>query len=235
MSLTSLLSLQLLAHLLTDYILQPDKKAKEKNQLGFKSSYLKWHIAITFATSWLLSMQWQFVGASAAIAFSHWLIDGIKPRLANVQALMKYTYFIDQLLHVFTLSAFTFIHFKLLGGTNVFTDQQVVWFLLAFTACAKPANILIKELFALFDVSIKTNGGVAELPNAGKLIGLLERWLVLVFIASSHFDAIGFLIAAKSILRFKDTDTLRTEYVLIGTMLSFGIAVALGLILLDVN
>jgi hypothetical protein len=47
----------------------------------------------------------------------------------------------------------------------------------------------------------------------------------------NQFDAVGFLIAAKSILRFKDDNTLKTEYVLIGTMLSFGIAIACGLLI----
>ena len=41
----------------------------------------------------------------------------------------------------------------------------------------------------------------------------------------------GFLIAAKSILRFKDDNTVKTEYVLVGTMLSFGLAIALGIII----
>ena len=40
----------------------------------------------------------------------------------------------------------------------------------------------------------------------------------------------GFIIAAKSLLRFKETDTAKTEYVLVGTLLSFGIATLFGLI-----
>jgi ABC-type nitrate/sulfonate/bicarbonate transport system permease component len=39
------------------------------------------------------------------------------------------------------------------------------------------------------------------------------------------------LIAAKSLLRFQETDIKRTEYVLIGTLLSFGVAVLLGVII----
>lgn len=44
-----------------------------------------------------------------------------------------------------------------------------------------------------------------------------------------QFEAIGFIVAAKSLLRFKETDTAKTEYVLAGTFLSFGIAIACGL------
>jgi len=63
------------------------------------------------------------------------------------------------------------------------------------------------------------------------LIGIIERFLVLTFVILNQFEAVGFLIAAKSILRFKDDNTIKTEYVLIGTMLSFGIAIALGIII----
>jgi hypothetical protein len=45
---------------------------------------------------------------------------------------------------------------------------------------------------------------------------------------NNHYEAVGFIIAAKSILRFRDTDTAKTEYLLIGSLLSFLIAVALG-------
>ena len=45
------------------------------------------------------------------------------------------------------------------------------------------------------------------------------------------YEALGFLIAAKSLLRFQETDTKRTEYVLIGTLISFGVAVLLGVII----
>jgi hypothetical protein len=48
-------------------------------------------------------------------------------------------------------------------------------------------------------------------------------------IAVNQFAAVGFIIAAKSILRFRDTDIAKTEYLLIGSLLSFGIAILLGI------
>ena len=69
-----------------------------------------------------------------------------------------------------------------------------------------------------------------NIKNAGALIGNLERILTIVFVIIGQYEAIGFIIAAKSILRFKDTDTAKTEYVLAGTFLSFGIALLCGLL-----
>lgn len=67
-----------------------------------------------------------------------------------------------------------------------------------------------------------------NLPGAGMWIGIIERLLVLVFVLIGAIEAVGFLLAAKSGFRFGDlrdgTDRKRTEYVLVGTLLSFAIA-----------
>ena len=59
------------------------------------------------------------------------------------------------------------------------------------------------------------------------MIGITERILTLIILG--QYAAIGFIMAAKSILRFKESQTQKAEYVLIGTMLSFGIAIMLGI------
>jgi len=68
---------------------------------------------------------------------------------------------------------------------------------------------------------------------AGRKIGILERVLTLLLVIQNQYLAIGFLIAAKSLLRFKDTERAKTEYVLIGTLLSFGTAIVIGILLTD--
>lgn len=73
-----------------------------------------------------------------------------------------------------------------------------------------------------------------SLVSAGKYIGILERLFVFTFVVTGNWDAIGFLLAAKSVFRFGDLkeskDKKLTEYILVGTLLSFSIAVAVGLI-----
>ncbi len=74
------------------------------------------------------------------------------------------------------------------------------------------------------------------LPKAGAIIGNLERALAYLFILSGQPQNIGFLLAAKSVLRFSSAKEDRgvSEYVIIGTLLSFGwvIAVAAGVMAL---
>jgi hypothetical protein len=64
------------------------------------------------------------------------------------------------------------------------------------------------------------------LKDGGKYIGYLERALILLFMLMGEPSGVGFLIAAKSILRFgeiKDTSQRKmSEYIIIGTFLSFG-------------
>jgi len=234
MDLTQLLILQLIAHVLADFTFQPDAKARDKNQFGFKSKFLKWHILFTFVLSWILSFQFYFVFAALSIAIIHFIIDGFKMHFNNHKVLSKYTFFIDQTLHLLFIAVIVCAYNQLFGiklSVNILINSTYLAIFSAFLLSIKPANVLIREVFNLFEIKVNNQ---SDLPNAGKLIGILERWLVLAFIFLNQFEAVGFLIAAKSILRYKDDDTIKTEYVLIGTMLSFGIAIALGIIVKSV-
>lgn len=67
------------------------------------------------------------------------------------------------------------------------------------------------------------------LPDGGRLIGLLERGLIFVLIMVGQPAGIGFLIAAKSVLRFESAKGQHAgEYVIIGTLASFGWAMIAG-------
>jgi hypothetical protein len=70
------------------------------------------------------------------------------------------------------------------------------------------------------------------LRDGGRQIGMLERGLIYILILAGQPLGVGFLVAAKSILRFGTAtrDQRSAEYVIIGTLASFGwaIAVALG-------
>jgi len=66
------------------------------------------------------------------------------------------------------------------------------------------------------------------LLNAGQTIGHLERGLIFLLVLTGQPGGIGFLIAAKSVLRFGTVgdDRAISEYVIIGTLASFGWAIA---------
>lgn len=84
-------------------------------------------------------------------------------------------------------------------------------------------------------LSDRAGGAVARddegLTGGGKIIGWLERAIVIGLVFAGELGAIGFVIAAKSILRFGDVgprsdqasaDRHKVEYIIIGTFMSFG-------------
>lgn len=65
----------------------------------------------------------------------------------------------------------------------------------------------------------------------GQAIGMLERALLLTLVLLDQWGALGFVLAAKSIARFKDLDERdMSEYYLVGTLLSTALAVGTGLV-----
>jgi Protein of unknown function (DUF3307) len=79
-------------------------------------------------------------------------------------------------------------------------------------------------LMAPFAAQLPPEITAESLPGAGRIIGQLERGLIFAFIFFGRPEGVGLLMAAKSILRFgavKD-DRALSEYVIIGTLASFG-------------
>ncbi|WP_319477354.1 hypothetical protein [Marispirochaeta aestuarii] len=69
-------------------------------------------------------------------------------------------------------------------------------------------------------------------PARGRVIGYLERAIILVLMLSGNIAAIGFVLAAKGITRFRQLDDRDfAEYVLIGTLLSVGATMLAGVVL----
>ncbi|WP_026450140.1 DUF3307 domain-containing protein [Aequorivita capsosiphonis] len=231
MGIGEFLLLQFIAHLCLDYFFQTDKLAKQKNAIGFKSPFLYWHALTCFILSWLFSLQFGFFFGAVVITVTHFLMDGFKHYLNDSKLLGRYAYFIDQALHLVIMTVVVILFDKWHGinpSVEVSINFKYLLIITGYLVCLKPANIFIKEVFKSTEIQVSSDN---EMPNAGKVIGVLERILTLTFIIVSQYSAVGFLIAAKSILRYRNDETLKTEYVLIGTMLSFGIAVIAGIII----
>ena len=222
-----LVILQLVAHLVSDFYLQTEKSCKSKADNAFKSRHLYIHSAITFACAWLLSMSWGFWWAALMIAVLHFVIDGLKSVCKNVRG----AFFIDQLLHLAVIVAVVALYNNVCEITLPawLPEMKVLLWVWAFVFCLRPANFFIQNIFKEAQISFPNNGEEnPSLPNAGHVIGNVERMLTLVFVMLNQYEAIGFLLAAKSLLRFRETDIVKSEYVLVGTLLSFGFAILMG-------
>lgn len=143
-------------------------------------------------------------------------------------------FLLDQTLHFIIILALSFkgITSSAPSALAIVTQAlkpQHILLLCGYLLMLKPSSIFLSLLLKQWNVKIKNQ----SLPNAGKWIGYLERLLILTFVLSGNFEGVGFLLAAKSVFRFgnlnKANDIQVTEYVLIGTLTSFAIAIMTGI------
>jgi predicted neutral ceramidase superfamily lipid hydrolase len=215
----------LLAHLISDFWWQPSKWVKDKEQRKIRSKYLYLHILITGITALLFvgPAYWQVV---LLITIIHGAIDlaksYTKPSFLN--------FIIDQIAHLLVIIISWLIVFDkhqpgMQEVINFYQSSNFWIFAAAAFFLTLPSSIIIGQATKQWAVP-------AGLKNAGKYIGIIERVLICLLVYQGHYEAIGLLITGKSILRYNSSnEEVKTEYLLIGTLLSLFIAFAMGLAL----
>jgi len=85
----------------------------------------------------------------------------------------------------------------------------------------------VLKFFAISQVEQLEEG----LPGAGRMIGMLERGIILTFSFFGNFAAVSFVFLAKSMARFRQLENRQfAEYYLIGTLLSFFFALIIAIV-----
>jgi len=220
----------LLAHLIGDFLFQPDRWVTHKKKHKIKSKYLYWHLAIHL-TALLILLQFEYLFAIVVIILTHFSIDVMKIYLINKKN-SRLLFVIDQIAHLLVLLGVVYYYTPFKIDINAIYTQENLLFITFLLLVTYVSSILIKQLISKWDAEI--NNDKKSIDGAGNYIGILERLLVFIFVLLNLWSAIGFLITAKSVFRFGDlTDGKNrklTEYVLIGTLLSFGLAIVLGIL-----
>ena len=245
---TSILVRLLIAHCITDFLLQPNKWIIDKRRRVWKSRYLWYHGLVTGALAWLFIPQINLWWAVLLIIITHTITDGWKLSTEKKRGSRLTFFLIDQLIHI---TIIVILWLWIINGwekINVFahtylTNYRILLRVLGYLLMIGPVGYIIQFLTRKWFFELDPDDSLKE---AGKWIGILERVLTITFIYIGQFGAIGFLVAAKSILRVIDkpdkpsseptlikpfSSRKRTEYVLIGTFLSFTIAILTGLVI----
>ena len=222
----------LLAHILGDFVFQPDHWVEEKQKKKHRSFFLYWHIAIhTLALLILLQFNLTYWKGILLILVSHFLIDLAKLHLEDRRMSNRLLFILDQLAHLIIILFVVYLYHPFGIDLEWIYRPASLFFIIAILTVTSVSAVIMKQVMSKWYLPEDKKDD--SLPNAGKYIGLLERLLVFGFIVLQQWQAIGFLIAAKSILRFSDLsrskDRKLTEYVLIGTLWSFGLAIITGL------
>lgn len=221
----------LLAHLLGDFFLQPKSWVDDKEQRKLKSPKLYIHVVVHIALMFLIILDTSYWPLILIIGLLHLVIDALKLSFQKRKTKRIY-FFIDQLLHITVI----FIGYYWFTNNTILLDLKInethLLFLLCVLFLSLPSSVIMKVIFLKWNLAkvVKDN---ESLKDAGTYIGILERLLVFVFIILNQWEAVGFLITAKSVFRFGDLSAAKerklTEYVLIGTLISFSIAILIGL------
>lgn len=237
----------LTAHLLADFTLQTDLDVRWKT----RPRVLIKHALIVAILSYLLLgilSAWPLI---LVLALSHALFDYIKTRYTSDRLLF---FTIDQLAHLAVIIAAALVLASMDLQPHAFSLANLLgrpfYILCAFVSgiittvrvgaitVGYAVRPLLEELEAQAEEARDENV-VSPLERGfeqgGRIIGYLERSLILLFVLVNQPAGVGFLIAAKSIFRFGElSDSSRrmeAEYIIIGTLYSFlfGLVSAYGL------
>jgi len=251
----SILIRLILAHLLSDFVFQSRKWAEEKDSKGFTSGYLYLHILVTGITALLLVWDINWVLPIVLITVIHGLMDGIKSNL-NKRFFQKsssvYLFVTDQIVHLFVIAI---VWISVSNQSDLFSTQlthllqnQKFWlYMLAYIWVTIPIAVIIGKITegwsnelnetqpSTVTSTMLVKAEKLGLKNAGKWIGIIERILIVTFVINSQYASIGFMLAAKSVFRFGDLkdskDHKKTEYIIIGSFLSFMLSIITGIAL----
>lgn len=190
-------------------MLQSTDTAEKKNQSQVK---LLQHGAIVSISSLTLSLNYfsmNLVILCAALGIIHILIDKFKattPEKIFGEGWKSLA--VDQLLHtssillLMTLTGFLGYTHMLQAAGSVYESQTMIVYVTGYCLTIWGGAVFMKKFLNMFRLEGMDKG----LTDAGRYIGILERVAVTTLVIFNQYSAIGFILAAKSIARFKELD-----------------------------
>lgn len=222
------------AHLIADFLLQKSTWVEERSRRGWASIWLYTHSFVAALLTYVFAGLWHAFWIPVVVFVTHLLLDRWKSGRGDTTLNLL----VDQLGHMLVLVVLWAFAVRLEWSVLVETVERLaespaVWVLfLAYAIVVWPVGILLGKFTQPWRAESEA-AGPSGLMRAGLWIGRLERLLVLTAILVGRLELVGFLIAGKSILRFGELrggSRAQAEYVLIGTMMSFAVAIAVGLV-----
>ncbi|PKD45098.1 hypothetical protein [Rhodohalobacter barkolensis] len=111
--------------------------------------------------------------------------------------------------------------------------QTVLAILFGFLMILNEINLLIRYILEKLQLAPLSNQHKKKIDEkqfrTGRVIGFLERIFVFLFILMGQYTAIGFVLAAKGVVRYPEFGNRSfAEYILIGTLLSSLLAMGMA-------
>ena len=221
-----------IAHFIGDFLLQPPSwvKAKQAKKLGAWQLYV--HSLIHGILILILVWDQKFIVWAGILALIHLMIDATKS-LMQTRRNQRWLFFIDQLFHFISIYVIWLFFENKFPSFSFLNNEKIILLITLLIFLTRPMSVAVKIFISKWTPDTESGDDTASLQSAGQYIGILERLLVFIFMISNEWQAVGFLLAAKSVFRFgnlqESKDRKLTEYILIGTLVSFGVAVLTGM------
>lgn len=240
-----------LAHLLTDFVFQTQRLVEQKKNGKFFAYFvhgLTHYLSAIILVSFFLAESGPSLRTHVvilALTLVHLLIDLVKIRLTQKTILNDgaAAYVGDQLLHFVSVAfaawllspGLPFAEAAALLGQSRALPSKLLFIPVIYIGVIFGGGYLIRALTRPLAKSInleQPEKGGEPMQNAGLYIGWLERFLLLTALLLQSPGTAGLILAAKAIARYPEFKSEHfAEYFLIGTLLSFSIALLGGAVL----
>lgn len=239
----------LVGHVLADFYAQTDRIARDKRADVRDLALHCVLYALCVAPFCLLAFPLpQAAGVWVVLGFTHAAIDVCKTAWERRNAPAFAAFCLDQALHAIVCVA---VSAALFGGFPVLDVVPALYAVmgaesfdaalaaaLVLLVVGRPAAVFVRLLLG----SVRAGRAASEEPaeadeelRAGRWIGILERTVIAVLTLCGQFEAIAFVLTAKSIARFKMLDDREfAECYLVGTLASTAVAILASLAIREV-
>lgn len=233
-------------HFLADFVFQSGFTEGRKGASAVRHSLIvagTLVVCLGIVQSWAGLTAWAILSFSALAALMHvvqdWLVAKWQRRSKDeIPSLVVFA--ADQGIHLLTLACIALALSNMSRPRSVFGTmgpassglEPVFMSILLLTLGTAVAAVFLAFVLAPFSKLAERTGTDTGLPRAGLWIGICERLILMLAIASGSevFAAVGFALAAKSVFRFRELDKRsKAEYYLLGSLMSISIAVVVGL------
>ena len=240
----------LVGHVLGDFYTQTDNMAEKKKE---EFRWVIYHSIIYFVTMVVLSisfMEWDLLLLVCCVSMVHFIVDSVKYGVTKGKKDNWIVLIWDQGIHLLSLVILSYVFVK--NGLKML-EYLFIWeffdtiglseimlckWMLGMLIIHKPANILIQKFMQ--DYKPRMISDYLEIKkdnNIGRVIGTIERVIMLILIYMNQYSAIGLVLTAKSIARYdkiaKDQDF--AEYYLLGTLISVGVVIFTAVLLFGIK
>ena len=242
----------IIGHMIGDFYLQSNSMFKQNKVLKHSFIYsisVLFMLSLSYITNSTFTFSIRtlsrFLVYGLILFGSHYLVDSIKffiePKMLSSHKSDRFLksfgiFIIDQLIHILVLLLVYYCWYGIFPIGKVSPGLMLV---LSLLFLIMPASIIISKTLSL----VTGEEGQGFVLDDGSLIGIMERLLIFFLAISNSAEGIGFIIAAKTMVRYGEfekgkqieethesyTSSFRVKY-LIGTMTSVLLSVLVFII-----